>query len=248
MARRRTSYYDYYPQFSQPSVSLLRQNAEESIAKAGKRGKTYHPVSPKGSGSKICVSWWGQAWCTNMERYADYANRLPRGKRYVASGTVLDLEITQGQVQALVQGSRSTPYRVTISIDPLSPKKQEEIIARCNSEIKDMEDLIYGRFPESLKELFLARDGLFPSPRQIHMNCSCPDWATMCKHVAAVMYGIGIRLDDNPFYFFSLRGADVDSFVASALEGHVESMLKNADKMTDRVLPDSDITELFGVL
>ncbi len=247
MARYR--HYDDFPtHFSQPSVQLLRQNAEKSMEKAGKSGKLYDPVIPKGNSRNICVSWWGQAWCSNMERYADYASRLGRGKRYISSGTILDLKISQGTVNAKVQGSRSTPYSVSIQIDPLSEKKRKAITAQCSREIRSLEDLICGRFPDSLKNLFLERNGLFPGPGEIHMNCSCPDWAVMCKHVAAVMYGIGVRLDDNPFYFFSLRGVDVDSFVAQALDNRVESMLANAGNVTERVIPEDQITSLFGVL
>ncbi len=247
MARRRSYEYEYeFPRyFSQPSLELLRANAQKSMAKAGKQ---YDPVQPKGNSRTICVSWWGQAWCSNMERYADYASRLGRGKRYVSSGTVLDLKISQGTVNAKVQGSRSTPYSVKIQIDPLQPAKKEEIVQTCGREIKSLEDLICGRFPDRLKTLFLKQGGLFPGPREIHMSCSCPDWATMCKHVAAVMYGIGVRLDDNPFYFFSLRGVDVDSFVTQALNNRVESMLANAGKKSDRVIPEDEISSLFGVL
>ncbi len=245
-ARRR--YYDDFPHFSQPSVALLRRNAEESVAKAQKKGKVYDPVIPKGNSRTICVSWWGQSWCRNMERYADYASRLSRGKTYVRQGTVLDLKIQQGVVLAKVQGSRRTPYSVEIHIDPLPEDRQKALMEQCSKKITAMEDLIYGQFPEELKELFLERDGLFPAPKEIHMGCSCPDWAVMCKHVAAVMYGIGVRLDDNPFYFFSLRGIDADGFVTKALEDRVNTMLEHATSTTDRMIPDSDIASIFGIV
>ena len=248
MARRRSYDYEFPRYFSQPSVELLRQNAERSTAAAGKKGKQYNPVIPKGNSRTICVSWWGQAWCRNMESYADYDSRLGRGKRYVTSGTVLDLQIGEGTVEAKVQGSRRTPYQVRIGIDPLNEKKKKEITGACSRELKSMEDLICGRFPAGLETLLLQRGSLFPDPKEIHMSCSCPDWAVMCKHVAAVMYGIGVRLDDNPFYFFTLRGLDVDSFVTQALQDRVESMLANADAASDRILPEEDISALFGVL
>ena len=246
MARR--GYDSFGPSYSQPSAELLRRHAQESIAKAGKKGRVYQPVIPRGNSRTICVSWWGKAWCSNMERYADYGSRLPRGRRYISSGAVIDLTIEEGMVHAKVQGSRRTPYSVVVRIDPLPEKKQQALIEKCSRQIHNLEDLIYGRFPDDLKDLFLEKGGLFPSPREIHFDCSCPDWASMCKHVAAVMYAIGVRLDDNPFYFFTLRGADVDAFVAQALENRVESMLKNADCITDRVIPESDISSLFGVL
>ena len=164
------------------------------------------------------------------------------------AGTVIDLKIKKGKIEARVQGTRRTPYKVEIKISPLSNEKCDEIIEKCGRRIENMESLIAGEFPEDLQELFTGKDGLFPSPKEISFNCSCPDWAIMCKHVAAAMYGIGIRLDENPFYFFELRGIDVDRFINVALESKVESMLKNAEKITDRVITDADLTELFGVL
>ena len=250
MSRRSSYYYkyEYFPHFSQPTVGELRANAQKTLQDAGQKGRVYNPVHPKGNSRSICVTWWGQSWCQNMERYSDYSNRLPRGRYYVNSGTILDLQILNGEVQALVQGSRSTPYRITIRIDPLSPASEAAILEKCNRKLRNVEDLIYGRFPDDLKELFLARGGLFPSPSEIHMSCSCPDWAVMCKHVAATMYGIGVRLDDNPFFFFTLRGINVDDFVSRMLADKVDSMLSHADVRTDRMIPEEDISELFGVL
>ena len=111
-----------------------------------------------------------------------------------------------------------------------------------------MESLIKGEFPSDLQELFTSKGGLFPSPKEISFDCSCPDWAIMCKHVAAVMYGIGVRFDENPFFFFELRGIDVDRFINVALESKVESMLNNAENVSERVIVGADLTALFGVL
>ena len=147
-----------------------------------------------------------------------------------------------------MQGTRKTPYKVEIRISPLSEEKCEAIIEQCGRRIENMESLIKGEFPLDLKELFLAKDGLFPKPKEISFNCSCPDWALMCKHVAAAMYGIGVRLDENPFYFFELRGIDADKFIGVALESKVESMLANADKDSERIIRGADLTELFGVI
>lgn len=240
-------YWDTGDTFSQPTAEELRRKAKASSANAAKKELKYEPILPFTRRS-ICTSWWGQAWCENLERYADFESRLGRGKRYVKNGTVLDLKIKKGKVEARVQGTRKTPYKVEIRISPLSEEKCGEIIDKCGRRIENMESLIRGEFPVELKDLFLAKDGLFPSPREISFNCSCPDWALMCKHVAAVMYGIGVRLDENPFYFFELRGIDADRFINVALESKVESMLSNADKKTDRVIDDADLTELFGVI
>ena len=160
----------------------------------------------------------------------------------------MDLKIRGGRVEARVQGSRKVPYKVDIRISPLSEEKCQEIIARCGRKIQTIDKLINGEFPDELRDLFTGENGLFPSPREISFNCSCPDWALMCKHVAAAMYGIGVRFDENPFYFFHLRGIDVDRFIDVALENKVESMLRNAEQPSERILRETDLTGLFGVL
>ena len=234
--------------YSQPSAEELRRRASESLQTATKKGRHYEPVIVKTTRGPICESWWGQAWCANLEKYADYASRLERGRRYFRSGTVVDLKIRGGRVEARVQGSRKVPYKVDIRISPLSEEKCQEIIARCGRKIQTIDKLINGEFPDELRDLFTGENGLFPSPREISFNCTCPDWALMCKHVAAAMYGIGVRFDENPFYFFHLRGIDVDRFIDVALENKVESMLRNAEQPSERILRETDLTGLFGVL
>lgn len=240
-------YWNDQTVYSQPSASELRKKARESASSAKKKGKAYEPVVPKTSRGEVCTSWWGQAWCHNLEKYADYGSRLDRGKSYVRSGTVIDLQIHDGRVLAKVQGRRRSPYNVEIRIGRLSEEKCQKIIDRCSSRVESIEKLVSGEFPEELKDVFTSEGGLFPTPREISFSCSCPDWALMCKHVAAVMYGIGIRFDENPFYFFSLRGIDVDRFIGVALENRVEKMLQNADCSTARII-EEDVSDLFGVL
>ena len=195
----------------------------------------------------LTTTWWGDAWCANLEQYADYESRLDRGKRYVRSGTVVDLKINGGKITALVQGRRKTPYKVDIQISPLSEEQCQSIIDRCGERIDNMEALVKGSFPEGMKDVFTGENGLFPTPREISFRCSCPDWALMCKHVAATMYAIGVRLDENPFFFFKMRGIDVDRFIDVAIESRVEKMLSNADAVTDRVIVSDDALVLFGL-
>ena len=241
-------YWDDDTVYSQPSAAELKRKAKESLQTAKKRGRKYEPIVAKTRGGEVCTSWWGQAWCNNLEKYADYASRLERGKGYVRSGTVVDLQIHNGRVLAKVQGRRKTPYNVEIKIGRLAEASVQSIVDRCSARIDSMEKLVSGEFPEELKDIFTLEGGLFPTPREISFNCSCPDWAVMCKHVAAVMYGIGIRFDENPFYFFNLRGIDVDRFINVALESKVEQMLKNADCRSGRIIEDDNISELFGVI
>ncbi len=231
--------------YSQPTTSELKRKSEASRVSAEKKGKRLEPVVIQGR--NIAKSWWGRAWCDNLERYADYESRLERGKRYVKTGAVIDLSITKGRIQAKVQGSRKTPYKVEIRISPLSEERCQEILQTCGKRVETLENLLAGDFPEELKELFTQRGGLFPSSREISFSCSCPDWALMCKHVAAVLYGIGARLDENPSLFFELRGIEMGRFIDVAIVSRVERMLKNAGQTSGRTIDERDIRGLFGI-
>ena len=202
----------------------------------------------RSQGRTICTSWWGKAWCENLERYADYASRIDRGKRYVRNGSVIDLQIEQGLIKARVQGSRSTPYKVEIHISPLSEQKCQKIMDQCGRKLDSLETLLSGQFPDDMKDLFFQKDGLFPSPSEISLHCSCPDWALMCKHVAASLYGVGTRFDRDPLLFFTLRGIDVGHFIDVTLQDRVDTMLQNAESRTDRMLDSDDLTSIFGDL
>ncbi len=231
--------------YSQPTTEELKEKLEASRKNAEKKGKILEPVIIQGR--TIAKNWWGKAWCSNLERYADYDSRLERGKRYVKAGTVIDLKIEKGKIQAKVQGSRRTPYKVEIRISPLSEERCQEIIAACGRRAENLEKLMSGDFPEELKELFTQQNGLFPSPKEISFSCSCPDWALMCKHVAAALYGVGARLDEEPSLFFTLRGIEVGRFIDVAIANKVELMLKNATRKSKRMIADGEIRELFGV-
>lgn len=163
--------------FSQPTTAELRRNSESSRKKAQEKGQVLEPVVIEGR--TIAKSWWGRAWCRNLEQYADFESRLDRGKRYVRTGAVLDLKIQKGKVLAKVQGSRKTPYKVEIRISPLSEEKCQHILESCGKRIENLEALATGNFPAELKELFTGQDGLFPTPKEISFACSCPDWALM---------------------------------------------------------------------
>ena len=241
-----SKYWDSSTRYSQPTASEIRQKSAASRKKEQAKGKVLEPVTVQGR--TITKSWWGQAWCENLERYADYESRLDRGKRYIRTGAVIDLKIQKGKILARVQGTRKTPYKVEIRISPLSEEKCQSIISRCGKKIENLEELLAGNFPEEMKELFQGKDGLFPTPREISFNCSCPDWALLCKHVAAALYGVGVRLDEQPLLFFELRGIDIGHFIDVTLANKVEAMLANEGKPSDRIIADEDIRELFGVL
>ena len=237
---------DEYPRYSQPTAQEIRSRAEKTANTAKKKGQELHPVSV--SGRSITQTWWGNAWCRNLERYADYASRIGRGRSYVRSGAVVDLQIQKGIISASVQGSRRTPYQVRIEISPLEETRRTYILSRCARKIENLESLLAGDFPKELQALFTGKDGLFPASREIRFQCSCPDWASMCKHVAAALYGVGVRLDETPLLFFELRGIEVQQFIDVAVTNRVEAMLQNAKKGSSRILPDQELSQLFGIL
>lgn len=232
------SYGEYVP------VAEKRKKAEKQLQKLLKKDKNLAPIIIEGR--KIATTWWGTAWCKNLESYADYSNRIERGRSYVRNGFVLDLKIDEGVVTAKVFGSDI--YTVKIEIDVLSKAKKGRITKAVGRKIESITDLVEGKFPKDFEEIFLTqKEGLFPSPKEIKMDCSCPDWATMCKHVAAVLYGVGARLDEDPLLFFKLRGIDVSTFIKASIEEKISHMMKNAGRTSERILEDADLNELFGV-
>jgi len=221
------------------SASERRKKGARKAAQLKKSGRDLHPVQT--SARKIATTFWGRAWCDNLESYSDYANRLPRGRTYVRNGSVIDLKIDGQTIEAVVVGSRI--YNVRITIDPLPTHRWNGIRDRCVGQIDSVVELLGGRLSDSVMDIVSRpQQGLFPSPREIHFRCSCPDWASMCKHVAATLYGVGLRLDDSPELLFGLRSVDPEELVTSAIEG---GALSNAAP-TGRVL-DGDLSEIFGI-
>ena len=236
----------YYGYSKQPTVAEKKEKARKSLQKLKKKNPDIEPVVIEGT--KLAKSWWGKSWNENLESYADYENRITRGKSYVRNNAVLDLKISKGTIKAVVQGSRAKPYDVQIQIDPLSSEKWDQVTALCNHRIDSLEQLIEGKFPKELEVLFIDRKyGMFPSPKEIDFACSCPDWASMCKHVAAALYGIGSRLDVNPMLFFELRDLNGQELIKKSMDQKIESMMKNAGKKSKREILDKDISDIFGL-
>ena len=228
-------------------VAEKQERNKKMAMKLAKKNKSLKPVVLKDR--TIVSTFWGKAWCNNIESYQDYANRLPRGRSYVRSGAVLDLQITEGKVSALVAGSASTPYKITIEIQPLPPHKWMALKKKCIGKIDSLLVLIQGKLPQEILQEFCSKEtGLFPSPKEIKMSCSCPDYADLCKHIAAVLYGIGARLDEDPSLFFTLRkingndllGADAASSLAEGVESEIsDENLENIFGVTFDELPES---------
>ncbi len=237
---------DYYGFPKYVTVGEKRAKAAKKLEQLKKKNKDINPIIL--NGSKLADTWWGKAWNKNLESYADYYNRIGRGRSYVRHGAVLDLKIHAGKVTALVQGSRSKPYSLDIEIKPILKSKWNKIKKACGGKLTSVTKLLDGEFPKELQEVFTEKGkGLFPSPREINFNCSCPDWASMCKHIAAALYGIGSRLDDDPSLFFTLRKVKLDDLISDVVKGKSKTMLSKAKKKSSRVIDDSDISEMFGI-
>jgi uncharacterized Zn finger protein len=222
-------------------VAARRRNAEKKLAKLKKKGQAVSPVTIKGR--SIAKSFWGKSWCANLERYSDYENRLPRGRTYVRNGSVVDLQLAKSKVSAVVSGSDL--YTVTITIEPVSATRWKAICNDCAGTIDSLVELLQGRLSKGVMDRVCREgDGLFPAPKEIKLSCSCPDWADMCKHVAAVLYGVGARLDEKPALLFQLRGVDENQLLANAGQ---ELSLKKAVPATTKVLDDGDVAALFGL-
>ncbi len=237
-------YWDYYPPYV--SVAEKRAKAAKKLAQFKKKNPNIAPVIVEGN--TIAKTWWGKSWNTNLERYADYSNRIGRGRSYVRNGMVLDLQISAGEVKALVQGTRTKPYSVTVKIERMNKKNWENIRQACQGKFDSLPELLEGKFPKDLGEIFTAKgEGLFPTPKEIKFSCSCPDWASMCKHVAATLYGIGARLDQEALLFFTLRDVHVNELISQAVEDKTRQLLKKAGEKSARVLDEANLGNMFGI-
>lgn len=209
---------------------------------AEKQGITPQPVTIQGR--KITKTFWGTAWCDHLESYADLANRLDRGRTYVRNGSVCHLDILEGNINAMVSGSE--PYSVRINITKLSVTKWRTLKKKCTGKINSLLSLLQGKLPENILETVTDKQyGLFPAPDEIKLRCDCPDGAYMCKHLAAVLYGIGARLDTQPELLFTLRGIDHNELISSDID--LDSNEKREAKSSRRRIADTDLSDVFGV-
>lgn len=223
-------------------VAKRRADAARSAKQlATKRGRALKPIAIEGR--KIAKTFWGAAWCDSLENHSDFSNRLPRGRTYVRNGSVIDLEIAAGHVEALVSGSDL--YKVRVEISRLKPAHWNDLKGECSESIDSLLDLLAGRFSDGvMRRLTDPERGLFPQPKEIKMSCSCPDWAVLCKHVAAVLYGVGARLDAEPQLLFLLRGVDHAELVSQAIsDGNLDRALSGEAG----TLASEDLGAMFGI-
>lgn len=221
---------------------------DRKLAKLRKQGEYLEPTVCRKRQGLPAESFWGIAWCQNLESYSDFENRMPRGRSYLRQGNVLGLRIDPGEIFAYVSGSGL--YEVLVKIDPLPAPAWKTFKASCASGIGSLLDLLAGRLGPELLALITSREtGLFPNPRQIHLTCTCPDYANMCKHVAAVLYGVGVKLDQEPELFFKLRQIDHRELLQQAA-AHAENLAGDSpspDGSSQQALQGINLSDLFGV-
>ena len=221
-------------------VAARRTKAKKKMEKLRKKGLDIKPVQIEGK--RIAKTFWGIAWCDHLESFSDYENRLPRGRTYVRNGSVCHLNIAAGEVDAMVSGSAL--YTVTIRIEPLSKQKWMTLKTLCAGKIGSLLELLQGRLSENVMSVVTDRkEGLFPMPGEISLSCSCPDWAVMCKHVAAVLYGVGARLDESPELLFLLRGVDQEELISIEATAAAAA----APEGGRRRIADDALGEVFGI-
>lgn len=222
-------------------VAKRRAQAEKAVAKAKKAGQDMQPVVI--AGRTIAKTFWGKAWCDNLEAYSDFENRLPRGRTYVRNGSVIDLKVEPGKVRARVVGS--SLYQIEIGIAAVPDTQWKSLAKECTGSIASLVELLQGKLSQAVMErICQPKTGLFPAPKDIQLDCSCPDWATMCKHVAAVLYGVGVRLDAQPELLFTLRQVDASELVTQAAELPVKATKTPAK---GKVLDDAQLADVFGI-
>jgi uncharacterized Zn finger protein len=230
-----------------------RRAAEKIEGKTGTKtgsktgGKDKRKLAPVelANSRKVAETFWGKAWCQHLESYSDYASRLPRGRSYLRHGAVIDLQISAGKVTGLVVGTAT--YKISVTIRSLDPSRWKEIASACTGKVDSLIDLLKGNLSAQVMEVVTHRErGLFPGPGQIELRCSCPDWAEMCKHVAAVLYGIGARLDQQPELLFTLRDVDHRELISAAAEGGAKIAARSPNSKR-KVLKNTDLSALFGI-
>jgi len=224
------------------SVAERRAKAERKLQALKKKGTHCQPVEVEGR--TIARTFWGKKWCDNLEAYSDYANRLPRGRSYVRNGAVIDLQIANGQIDALVAGS--SVYRVHITVQALDTTRWKTIRTECAGKVQSLIELLQGRLSSAVMDVVTRHgSGLFPAPSEITFGCSCPDSATLCKHVAAALYGVGTRLDTQPDLLFLLRHLDPQELVQEAVK--MPALHTQTAVAPQQSLEHADLSALFGI-
>jgi uncharacterized Zn finger protein len=233
-------YYGYggFPEYV--PVATRRAQAQRKLAQLRKQGRKVSPVVIEGR--LIATTFWGKAWCENLDAYSDFSNRLPRGRTYVRNGSVIDLQIEEGRVSALVSGSEI--YESAVSIRPLSKERWKALVHECAGGIDSVVELLSGRLSNAVMQVLCKKEkGIFPPSKEVSLECSCPDGASLCKHLAAVLYGVGARLDHEPELLFVLRGVDKMDLIGEA--GNQGGLAPK--RKAKNALSAESLSDIFGI-
>lgn len=234
------SYHSYYPPYV--PVAKRRAKAEKLAKKMMKKGEVLEPVQIEGR--KITTTFWGKAWCDNLEAYSDYESRLPRGRTYARNRSVIDLKISKGTITALISGSEV--YTAHVKIDPIPTKQWEVLKKESAGKVGSLIELLGGKLSQEVMAIMTNLEtGLFPKPKEIHLDCSCPDWAGLCKHLAGVLYGVGSRLDTRPELLFLLRSVNHEELIDEASLGMTIDQVATSDESS--ILGDDHLSDIFGI-
>ena len=227
--------------WSYEDVQEQKERLQREIAKRKKRGEKFEPLPAPAGQKKLCTTFWGQAWCRNLESYQQYESRLPRGRSYLRQGKVYNLEVEPGKLTAVVAGSEL--YDTSILIQPLPKKQWKQMVEQGSGQVGSMLDLLAGKLGDGLMRILTdPKDGLFPKPKEIRFDCSCPDHADMCKHVSAVLYGVGVMLDTKPEMLFTLRGVDQAELLSNASCAAITDLSADSGD-----LAGADLSAIFGI-
>src|SRR5262245_9609282 len=228
------------------SVAERREVAARYVAARRPRDKALAPVPSSGRGRALAKTFWGRAWCDNLAAYAALINRLERGRSYLRNGLVIHLGIEAGAGTALV--SRSEGYQVDVRLQPMARQRWRAHARAGAGKIDSVVELLAGRFDEGVMDQVCRQDtGLFPAPAEIRYRCTCPDGARgswLCKHVAATLYGVGVRLDDDPEMLFRLRGVAHTELLAGAAAGLTRPA--SPSRSGRRVIAADRLAAVFG--
>ena len=187
----------------------------------------------------IGEQWWSRRFIAFLES-SGMSGRLQRGRSYARRGQVLEFALAAGKVTARVQGSRPSPYSVSIAVRPLTVAQWREVEARLASQALFRARLLAGEMPAEIEQVFAdCGSPLFPEPsRDLTMSCNCPDWSVPCKHLAAVCYVLAESFDDDPFEMLALRGKKRDDLLAALRgRGPAVSPAAGAPSRTVRATP-----------
>lgn len=207
-------------------------------------------IKTKNERGAIGETWWSKRWIHVLESLGMGA-RLDRGRSYARRGQVVSIDVQKSVVTAKVQGSRPKPYSITIRLVSLSDKDWDKVIGIMASQAIFAAKLLSGEMPQNIEEAFVeAKVSLFPrSGKDLDTDCSCPDYANPCKHIAAVYYILAERFDSDPFLIFKLRGRTKEEIIQALRKKRGQTLVEKKQKSTEtELIPESAVTPIEDCL